>query len=437
MQIRVGVGRCEFCGKEFNYEKREDRGFKVVKYCSDECRKAAARKASYEKSGWSICKNCGKKFDFPMNKAGTGYNRTAKFCSRECDVAYWRKQNEDKYGWGICEQCGKKFRLEKKVSGRGYKQKKFCSIECEALHHKEISESFHEHKGDKYGICLECGKKFEQVWLGKYYSKSSFCSEFCREVYADKKYPNRVKYCRFCGKRVPLKFSNVKKGKYDISDYCSDECREAFERETSGKAVCPICGKTFYREAFVDYRGHRDYKKGFIFKYCSDCRAKLPRSSEAEQKAYIRFSQEGIVCDVQEYNVGDSYYDFKVTNFNILVDINPTFTHCLEPNFINSGKTEDYHYRRVEIAAKAGFYYICVWDWSSLDKVISLIKSLMNNPSSTQYTLKFHDTPEMLFYKNGEPKPLIGMSQKPAEDYFTVYNCGKYSYTGYEDIVLS
>lgn len=383
------------------------------------------------------CLFCGKEFEQAILKDGSFSRR--KFCSKECDVAYWKTQSKDIYGWGTCEQCGQKFKLEKKLSGRGYKQKKFCSIECEALRHKETSAAFHEQKGDKFGICLECGKKFEQAWIGNQYSKSSFCSEECRAAYADKKYPNRVKYCRFCGKRVPLKFSTIKKGRYDISDYCSDECREAFARETNGKALCLHCGKLFYREAFIDPRGHRDYKKGFRYKYCPDCRKNIPaRTSQVEQEFYERMLKEGINCDVQEYNINHYYYDFKVTNFNILIDLNPSFTHCIEENYLNQGKAMDYHYRRAETAAGMEFFYICVWDWSDLDKVVALIKQLVENSTSkTTYTIKSHEPQRKLFYKEGESTPILNGIQKPDESYYTIYDCGTYSYAGYEDIILS
>ena len=45
-----------------------------------------------------ICAYCGKEFDFIKREDGKGYHKT-KYCSKECEKERWAKELEDKYAW--------------------------------------------------------------------------------------------------------------------------------------------------------------------------------------------------------------------------------------------------------------------------------------------------------------------------------------------------
>lgn len=374
-----------------------------------------------------ICAYCGKEFDFVKREDGKGYHKT-KYCSKECEKERWAKELEDKYAWTNCEYCGKKFKREKKISGRGYKDRKFCSIDCENKHHRQISE-------EKYGwgICIVCNKKFKQNRVNSgYYSFTQFCSKECKNKYADIKYPNRIVYCAYCGKRTPLKPYGTKKGSYITVKFCNSDCEQKYYAEVYGKKKCINCGKDFNRPIYIDYRGQREYKRGFVFDYCDDCRKNIPRkTSEAEYNFSLALQENKIDYDSQEFRIEDFYYDFHITNFNILIDINPSFTHTIKPNFINIGKDKDYHYNRLETAAKHGYLYICVWDWSDITDIIKILKQVMKD--NKKYKLKSHEQPKLL-YNIKDTNKLV--SEKEYLDYIgkdsyyclPVYNCGKYIY---------
>lgn len=344
------------------------------------------------------------------------------------------KIKSNRIGYGICAQCFKEFKYEKASSGRGYNTKKFCSTECENAFHRKRSE---EQYG--WGICVVCNKKFkrEKTQSGGY-SATMFCSDECKQIYADKKHPGRVKYCAQCGKRVPLIYHNDRRvGSYDIAKFCSDGCRDQYFREKYGKVNCIICHKQFDRETFIDYRGHREYRKGIRSLICSDCKKLIPcGSSDAE----ILFSNEllklGIQTGDREYRIDSFYYDFEIPNFNILIDVNPSFTHCANSTCFSQGKDVYYHYNRAKLAAENGFLYLCLWDWNDRKELVKFIYNVINKFGfNYKFELEYHKEPDLYLNKKDTKEIMlvknvnsIDLDEYYSKNYLAVYTCGKYKY---------
>lgn len=73
-----------------------------------------------------------------------------------------------------------------------------------------------------------------------------------------------------------------------------------------------------------------------------------------------------------EFNIGAKSYDIHIKNTNILIEIDPTYTHTTAPTKYGSVKS-DYHATKVKIAKEAGYRCIHVFDWDDWDKIISLL----------------------------------------------------------------
>lgn len=77
----------------------------------------------------------------------------------------------------------------------------------------------------------------------------------------------------------------------------------------------------------------------------------------------------------QEFVVGLKSFDFKIND--ILVEINPTYTHNSTKG-THFGKIEseptptNYHLNKSQVAENAGFRCIHIWDWDNIDKIINL-----------------------------------------------------------------
>lgn len=386
------------------------------------------------RTGYGICEYCGKEFAFVKRADGKGYIEK-KYCCDTCMKSKHELDDKDKYGWGICEYCGKRFRREKKLSGRGYKEKKFCSVECENKHHHEVSE-----RNYGWGECKNCGKKFkkELTKCGSY-SASTFCSDLCKNEYLDIKYPYRIKYCRYCGKRIEHKIIKSNGDIYYRTEkkFCNSDCELKFNTEIYGKRKCKNCGNNFYRPTYINYKGYREYKRGFKYEYCDICRLNLPRTTEEEQKFALILQENNIEYDNNEFRIGNSYFDFHITNFNILIDVNPSFTHTIKETYFGPGKSEYYHYDRVEISANKGYLYICLWDWSNTESVINIIKEAMNRGYNYKYKLIEHDKPYLVYYdKLNKQLYNVDIANEYTDDYnyLPVFNCGMYKYENVPEI---
>lgn len=78
-----------------------------------------------------------------------------------------------------------------------------------------------------------------------------------------------------------------------------------------------------------------------------------------------------------EYVIDNKRYDFHILNTNILVEVNPTYTHQSSVSVFGNTKVLDknYHLDKVDLARKNGFRCIMVWDWDDENKIINLLKS--------------------------------------------------------------
>ena len=100
-------------------------------------------------------------------------------------------------------------------------------------------------------------------------------------------------------------------------------------------------------------------------------------------KINIKFSErlknEGIENEL-EFTILNTNYDIHILNTNIVIEINPTYTHnsTKRAQYLKRSQPKDkyYHYNRSKLALENN--YICVhkFDWQSLDKIIDLIKNI-------------------------------------------------------------
>ena len=81
----------------------------------------------------------------------------------------------------------------------------------------------------------------------------------------------------------------------------------------------------------------------------------------------------GITNYICEYYIPSYFYDFKVDN--LLIELNPYFTHCSTQLFDSHICVDKYyHQNKTKIAQNEGFYCLHVFDWMSWDSVIEFIK---------------------------------------------------------------
>lgn len=72
-----------------------------------------------------------------------------------------------------------------------------------------------------------------------------------------------------------------------------------------------------------------------------------------------------------EFRIGRKQYDIYIPESNILLEINPSYTHNIIGNHWNkNGLEESYHIDKTNIAHENGYRCIHVWDWDDAQKVV-------------------------------------------------------------------
>ena len=126
---------------------------------------------------------------------------------------------------------------------------------------------------------------------------------------------------------------------------------------------------------------------------------------------------------IMEYNLDNLYYDFYLPKYNLLIEINPTYTHStVKPRGMQTakGKDKNYHYNKIRLANDNGYICICIWDWINKE---NLIKAIVNN----SYTIEKHEI-RKYWNKEGRKEYYLESSSNLPEDltgWLPVYDDGQ------------
>lgn len=355
-----------------------------------------------------ICNKCNRELDescFSKKKTSKdGLSTICKDCKREYDKEYDRRLKKKKLEQTqdvgdiskgiktlVCEKCGKDFTVGKKSDGINFIVRKYC-LNC--------SSSVQQTKTRQCKICgtdfsvnrTPDGRHFQNIWLCEECRKpketKTIICERCGKPFTVTKYPGtdsfkKIKYCspectwsvpikysicECCGKEFRLKRTN--EGHFIPNQYCSEECRLKVQRaklDAQKDERLTKIRNTCQKKYGVDYPCQTQ-----------NCVASNPNIvSSVNIKFASRLDKEGI--DYQHEFILDSYsYDFLIKNTNILVEINPTFTHTTLNTGIFPAKDKMYHYNKSTTAKEHGYICLCIWDWVNWQIIIDMIKNYPN-----------------------------------------------------------
>ena len=76
-----------------------------------------------------------------------------------------------------------------------------------------------------------------------------------------------------------------------------------------------------------------------------------------------------------EHRIETSSYDFHIIDTNILLELNPSYTHNAIGNHWNhNGLDHNYHLNKTLLASQNGYRCIHIWDWDDTSMIIDMIK---------------------------------------------------------------
>ena len=393
--FETGKARCPVCGKEFIMTKRQIDGFKKNPNksvgCCTSCSKSLimithgsplANPEIYKKTKETLMKNYGVKSPAQSKEILDKMKKTTlerfgvENSSQSKEVQEKRKKtNLKKYGTehaiGSKEVRDKakktmleKFGVENAYQAEEIKEKiKKKNLENFGVEHamqsKEVQEKMKKTNLEKYNVeyplqSKEIQEKMRKTDLEKYGVEHHIQSKEVKEKIKEtmlERYGFEHPY------QVPEIQEKMKKT--NLRKYGTEYVLQADEvRDKISKTTLEKYGVEYFCQ-------HEDcYKNNYS------------RISKVNKK-FQEFLNENHVKGELEFIIENSGYDLKVDN--ILIEIDPTFTHnsTIAPIF---GKREgkirhqDYHLKKTEFAKEHGFDCIHIFDWDDWNKILSLLQ---------------------------------------------------------------
>lgn len=105
---------------------------------------------------------------------------------------------------------------------------------------------------------------------------------------------------------------------------------------------------------------------------------KHPEKSNVISKVNRRiasiFNEKGIETEF-EFNIETKSYDIHILNTNILIEVDPTYTHnAIGNHWDKEGTDKYYHLNKTTVANNANCRCIHIFDWDDLDKIVNMLK---------------------------------------------------------------
>lgn len=308
---------CKVCGKQFEVDPRA-----VSQCCSKAC-KTQLRKQTISQST-KVCKLCGESFHPTSN--------TSEYCDREHYLP--------------CPICRKPVKVTHIID-----TPPCCSVEC-------TTELRRRTCLDKYGV--DVASKSDEVR-----NKLKLAATSQHSI--DKR---RSTCLVNWGVDNPSKHSAVRA---KISNTVAGPICQSKMRDTT---------KTLYGVPFAmqSEEGLQRYVETIQAKYgvpyfcmTDECKAAQGNIVSSVNRLFGNLLKQHNISYEFEFRLEDKSYDIHILGTNILIELNPTYTHNAVGNHWGKGKDCEYHLIKTQLAAKHGYRCIHVFDWDSVDKVVALL----------------------------------------------------------------
>lgn len=295
-----------------------------------------------------LCNKCKKLLNenafYKSCKSKTGYRQPCKNCIKE------NAKSKPPLTEKVCGRCGilKPISEFDKCSHFGYQS--YCK-QCKK-EKRNLQEKYEPvQEGTKICSCCKKEKSIEEFCVARNIKggRSNTCRECKAEYDAKRRFSIQqtgTKFCPRCKQTLPIENFSIARGNPDGRFYCCKKCATKYQQEIVDK-ICIYCGKSFRGKREIDYA-------------CPNC-----KSHTVPENEFIQALNDYNIKFTTEYNLDNKYwYDFYLPDYNMLVDVSPTETHCAYTNntlFIP--KLPEYHYNRLQTAKQHNMKYINIWAW--------------------------------------------------------------------------
>lgn len=355
-----------------------------------------------------ICEQCNKELDeSKFYRLRDGYRQPCKQCRVENAKIKYANIIEKK-----CGRCGKVKPVSEFDFSRDYGYQSFCK-DCKKIHHKQSPKYEPQQTGTK--VCSCCGQEKDinefSTNANSKDGRANHCRSCISKYDASRTFSIQMegtKFCPRCKQELPITDFGVARGNPTGRFYCCKECAIKFSNKIVNKH-CKVCG--------AEFKGRLEKDK-----YCPECKKKQDTHSEPEWE-FIHILEKYNIEYECEYNLENTFwFDFYLPEYNILVDINPTYSHSAIKTAYDA-KRKYYHWDRRKLAKQNSYNCICIWDWDDKEAIIKAIKDNKLQIKQNQDVTKYWNISKTRIYKQDDGTQ--DEKQMIAEGYLSVYDDGQ------------
>ena len=276
-----------------------------------------------------------------------------------CPICNQTRNLNNKPKSNVCRSCARKLCIENRTVNYPEKLCKFCNLPFHPNNNKQVYC-----KRDHHRNCPVCGKDYIEDNIENLKRPPVACSYECRVKRTQQ--TSLAKYgCKAPGNsesaRIKSKQTMMKKYGTEYAMQ-NEELRTKARKSLINKYGVDNANK--YPE-FISKRLETNLNR-----YGNYIGPALKRESKTNQRFGNLLLENNIEFE-SEFKVENKIFDFKVDN--ILIEIDPTFTHTCHKVYKYDPLDKFYHRDKTMLAEKHGYRCIHVFDWDDLDKIINLL----------------------------------------------------------------
>ena len=276
-----------------------------------------------------------------------------------CPICNQKRTLKNKPASDICRSCSRKKIIENNSICYPEKLCKFCNLPFHPNNNKQVYCKREHHR-----ICPICGKDYIEDNVENLKRPPVACSYQCRAIAT--RQTSISKYnCKAPGnsESARIKSRQTMMEKYGVEYAMQDaNIRDKARRSLVDKYGVDNANKC---PEFISKRLQTN-----LARYGNYIGPALKRESKTNQK----FGHLLLKHDIQfesEFRIENRIFDFKINN--VLVEIDPTFTHSSFKIAKYEPLDKYYHRDKSAIAEAAGYRCIHVFDWDDWSKIIDLV----------------------------------------------------------------
>ena len=312
---------------------------KTCAHCGQPFETSSPQKIYCDRDHYRPCPVCGE----PVKMIDNDFSRQPKCCSSVCA----HKLRQTKFRPRNCIFCGAEFIPRSGVQ-----------LACEATHHAK---------------CEICGTEFIRT-VGN--QSVTTCSSNCTQ--AKLRNLSLQKY----GTEHPMQCAEVQEHPHSAME------KKYGVRHALQHPVLQDKAKITNLDKFgVEY--------GCLTDPCVSASTTLISAANRRFKHHLELK--GLTVTTEK-RLNRFSYDLYCAELNLLIELDPSYTHSTQPNHWNASMSKYYHRDKTQLAEDNGYRCIHVWDWDDWHKIIDLIapKVALNAEDMSIYRLTSEVTNQFL-----------------------------------------